>query len=226
MPPNEGAVTFACDVAIVSYNTDLYLHNLLVSLRDKLPASRVAAVHVWDNASSDSTPALLAAFAARAPWLRVHRAPANIHHGPALDRLLRRHCSAEWVLVLDADTEVRRDFGPLLPLRDDTRPAFVGQIHPQMPHLYAYLAHLLIHRPTYLGLPRFRNDGAPGDEYLSRDRARTVAVRAIPLVRLRGARRPGLVARSPHAIGNDAPVLRIRGGTSEVGACLGRTAGA
>jgi predicted O-methyltransferase YrrM len=165
MPPSEGAVTFTCDVAIVSYNTDLYLHNLLVSLRDKLPASRVAEVHVWDNGSSDSTPALLAAFAAQAPWLRAHRAPANIQHGPALDRLLRRHCTAEWVLVLDADTEVQRDFAPRLRLRDRTRPAFVGQIHPQMPHLYAYLAHLLIHRPTYLGLPPFRNDGAPGDEY-------------------------------------------------------------
>jgi predicted O-methyltransferase YrrM len=165
VPPSEGDSTFTCDVAIVNYNTDLYLHNLLVSLRDTLPAGRVAAVYVWDNGSSDSTPSLLAAFAARAPWLRVHRAPANIHHGPALDRLLRRHCTAEWVLVLDADTEVRRDFGPHLPLRDHTRPAFVGQIHPQMPHLYAYLAHLMIHRPTYLGLPSFRNDGAPGDEY-------------------------------------------------------------
>lgn len=180
MLASEGAGSIVFDVAVVSYNTDSYLHNLLVSLRDNLPAGRVGAVHVWDNGSSDSTPALLAAFAARAPWLRVHRAPANIHHGPALDRLLRRHCTAEWVLLLDADTEVQRDFVPQLPLRANAYPAFIGQIHPQMPHLYAYLAHLLIHRPTYLGLPPFRHDGAPGDEFF-----RAVAAGRLPYERFR-----------------------------------------
>ena len=180
MHTSEGAASIVLDVAVVSYNTDSYLHNLLVSLRGNLPPSRVGAVHVWDNGSSDSTPALLAAFAAREPRLRVHRASANIHHGPALDRLLRRHCTAEWVLLLDADTEVRRDFVPSLPIRANASPAFVGQIHPQMPHLYAYLAHLLIHRPTYLGLPPFRDDGAPGDEFF-----RAVEARCLPYERFR-----------------------------------------
>lgn len=180
MPTSEGTDALVFDVAVVSYNTDSYLHNLLVSLRDNVPACRVGTVHVWDNGSSDSTPALLAAFAERAPWLRAHRAPANIHHGPALDRLLRRHCTAEWVLVLDADTEVRRDFVPFLPVLGEGCPVFVGQIHPQMPHLYAYLAHLLIHRPTYLELPPFRHDGAPGDEFF-----RAVAARGLPYHRFR-----------------------------------------
>jgi predicted O-methyltransferase YrrM len=180
MLASEGNGAFVCDVAIVSYNTDLYLHNLLVSLQANLPPSRFGAVHVWDNGSSDSTPALLSAFAARVPWLRVHLAPANIHHGPALDGLLRRHCSSEWVMVLDADTELQRDFVPDLPLRPGEPAAFVGQIHPQMPHLYAYLAHLLIHRPTYLELPPFRHDGAPGDEFF-----RAVSARGLPYQRFR-----------------------------------------
>ncbi len=180
MRTSEGADSLVFDVAVVSYNTDLYLHHLLVSLGDNLPANRVDVIHVWDNGSSDSTPALLAAFAAREPRLRVHRASANIHHGPALDRLLRRHCTAEWVLLLDADTEVRRDFVPSLPIRANAYPAFVGQIHPQTPHLYAYLAHLLIHRPTYLELPPFRHDGAPGDEFF-----RAVEARGLPYERFR-----------------------------------------
>ncbi|MBP6716182.1 MAG: class I SAM-dependent methyltransferase [Acidobacteria bacterium] len=153
------------DVAIVSYNTDFYLFSLLVSLREHLPSERVGAVHVWDNHSTDATSAMLAAFARREPRLHVHRSPANIQHGPALDRLLRFHCTDDWVLVLDADTEILSDATLHLPDLTDGPPVFVGQIHPQMPHLYAYLSHLLLHRPSYLTLPPFRDDGAPGDRF-------------------------------------------------------------
>lgn len=180
MESSEGDRGFVFDVAIVSYNTDFYLHGLLASLRDNLSASRLNAVHVWDNGSSDSTSALLAAFAEGVSWLRVYRSSENIHHGPALDQLLRRHCTAEWTLLLDADTELIRDFVPALPLGDGVCPAFVGQIHPQMPHLYAYLAHLLVHRPTYLALPPFRHDGAPGDDYF-----RAIQDRQMPYERFR-----------------------------------------
>lgn len=168
------------DVAIVSYNTDAYLHHLLVSLRDHLPPGRFGTVHVWDNGSTDATSMLLSAFGAHAPWLRVHRSRTNIQHGPALDRLLRDHCTGEWVLLLDSDTAVFRDFVPALPQCGDVPPAFIGQIHPQPGHLYAYLAHLLIHRPTYLALPPFRDDGAPGDEFF-----RAVAARQLRYERFR-----------------------------------------
>ena len=171
----ESAGSIVFDVAIVSYNTDAYLHNLLVSLRDHLPARRVGAVHVWDNGSSDATSAMLSLFGSLAPWLHVHRSPTNIHHGPALDLLMRRHCAAEWVLLLDSDTEVRCDFTTSLRLSRGTPPAFVGQIHPQMTHLYAYLAHVLVHRPTYLTLPSFRHDGAPGDEFFRAVEARRLS---------------------------------------------------
>ena len=78
------------DVVVVNYNTDSYLFNLLVSVRDRLPIGPGSlGVHVWDNASTDRSLSMLAAFAAQAPWLRVHRSPVNVYHGPALDRLLQ-----------------------------------------------------------------------------------------------------------------------------------------
>jgi predicted O-methyltransferase YrrM len=180
MRTGEGARVTSFDVAIVCYNTDAYLHGLLASLRDVLPQDRLGEVHVWDNGSSDATRAMASAFTNVAPWLRVHRSDVNVQHGPALDALLRSHCTAEWVLVLDADTEVLRDFVPSLPCWAGEPPAFIGQIHPQMPHLYAYLAHLLIHRPTYLALPPFRDDGAPGDELF-----RAIDARRLPYARFR-----------------------------------------
>src|SRR5262249_8681368 len=155
----------AADVAIVAHNTDDYLLNALTSLEPLHEAAAIGDVHVWDNASTDRTPALLRAYAATRPWLHVHGSASNIHHGPALDRLLRGCCRADWVLLLDADVEVRRPFTGALAALDLGGAAFVGQVHPQMPHLYAYLAHLLVHRPQYLELPGFRHHGAPGVDY-------------------------------------------------------------
>ena len=153
------------DVAIVNHNTDDYLLNLLTSLEPLAAAARLGDVHVWDNASTDRTGEVLDVFERSRSWLRVHRSPRNMHHGPALDRLLRDACRSEWVLVLDSDTEVVRDFSDDLDAAATGDAAFVGQIHPQMRHLYAYLAHLLVHRPQYLGLPPFRHHGAPGADY-------------------------------------------------------------
>jgi predicted O-methyltransferase YrrM len=155
------------EIAIVNYNTDYYLHNLLVSIRSMLPADALQAVHVWDNGSTDRSHALLDTFGAQVPWLRVHKSPRNVQHGPALDALLRDRCTADWVLLLDSDTEIIRDFLKELPTAGaaDAPPAFVGQIHPRMPHLYAYLAHLLVQRPWYLELPAFCQHGAPAIDY-------------------------------------------------------------
>src|SRR5262245_14810468 len=154
-----------CDVVVVNYNTDFYLFNLLVSIRDRLPSARIARVHVWDNASTDRSLSMLGAFAAQAPWLRVYRSPANVYHGPALDRLLREHCRQEWVLVLDSDAEVLADFFPQLPAFDGTPPAFVGQMSAAAHHLYGCPFYLLLHRPSYLRLPPFRHHGAPGIDF-------------------------------------------------------------
>jgi hypothetical protein len=168
------------DVAVVSYNTDFYLYNLLVSIGDVLSSDQLGDVHVWDNASSDATVQMLAALKAEMPRLRVHASGVNLHHGPALDRLLRTCCTADWVLVLDPDTEVRRNFVASLPRPNSSPLAFIGQIHPQASHLYASLAHLLIHRPTYLSLPPFCHDGAPG-----RDFFRAIETRQMPYARFR-----------------------------------------
>jgi predicted O-methyltransferase YrrM len=153
------------DVVVVNYNTDSYLFNLLVSVRDRLPIARIGRVHVWDNASTDRSLSMLAAFAAQAPWLRVHRSPVNVYHGPALDRLLREHCRQEWVLVLDSDAEVLADFFPHLPPFDGSPPAFVGQMSAAAHQLYGCPFYLLLHRPTYLRLPPFRHHGAPGIDF-------------------------------------------------------------
>ena len=168
------------DVAIVSHNTDDYLFNLLTSLEPLADAARLGDVHVWDNASTDRTGELLSVYERSRSWLRVHRSPRNVHHGPALDRLMRDACRSEWVLVLDADTEVVRDFSSDLDAAATGDAAFVGQIHPQMRHLYAYLAHLLVHRPQYLALPPFRHDGAPGADYF-----RAIQDQQRPFVRFR-----------------------------------------
>jgi len=168
------------DVAIVSHNTDDYLLNLLTSLEPFAAAERLGDVHVWDNASTDRTAQVLDEFKRSHPWLRAHRSSRNVYHGPALDHLLRDACRSEWVLILDSDTEMVRDFSADLHAAVAGEAAFVGQIHPQMPHLYAYLAHLLVHRPQYLDLPAFRHHGAPGVDYF-----RAIQDQQRPFVRFR-----------------------------------------
>lgn len=150
------------DIAIVTYNTAAYLLRLIRSIAAVLPSGHVAAVHVWDNGSSDCSELVLDALASDCPWLRLHRSAGNMHHGPALDALLRACCSSPWVLLLDSDTEVRRNFVPELPALDDRRDILVGQVSPWAAPLYFYLAHLLINRARYLELPPFVHDGAPG----------------------------------------------------------------
>jgi predicted O-methyltransferase YrrM len=151
-----------CDIVVVNYNTDFYLYNLLASIRERLPSGNLGSVIVWDNASQDASASVLAAFAAEVPWLRWRESPVNVYHGPALDRLIREHAAAEWVLVLDSDTEVRANFFPDLPPLTGSPPAFVGQITPAISQFYASLFHLLVNRPWYLRLPPFRHHGAPG----------------------------------------------------------------
>lgn len=168
------------DVAIVTHNTGDYLFNLLTSLEPLAAAARLGQVHVWDNASTDRTTEMLGLYGHSRSWLHVHRSPRNVHHGPALDRLLRDACRSEWVLVLDSDTEIVRDFSGDLGAAAAGDAAFVGQIHPQMRHLYAYLAHLLVHRPQYLDLPPFHHDGAPGADYF-----RAIQDQQRPFVRFR-----------------------------------------
>jgi predicted O-methyltransferase YrrM len=168
------------DVAIVTHNTDYYLLNLLNSLEPMRATGSIGEIHVWDNGSTDETAALLGHYQAARPWVRVRRSQTNLHHGPALDRLLRESCRRDWVLLLDSDTEVERSFATALQADALANATFVGQLHPQMPHLYAYLAHLLVHRPRYLKLPPFRHHGAPGVDYF-----RAIEQQGRPFVRFR-----------------------------------------
>jgi len=150
------------DIAIANYNTDFHLLSALTSIHQTLPAGSFGLCHVWDNGSTDRSRAVLDALGREVDWLRAHLAPENLHHGPALDRLLRDHCRADWVLVLDSDARVHHDFRAALPPHEDERPAFIGQVHPEPRGLYAYMCHLLVNRAWYLELPPFDRDGAPG----------------------------------------------------------------
>ena len=118
------------DIAVVNYNTDFYLLNVLSSIRRALPAGSFSACHVWDNGSTDRSREVLELLGAGGQWLRIHPSPSNLHHGPALDRLLRDHCRADWVLLLDSDTTVRHDFRASLPRLDGERPASSGRSTP------------------------------------------------------------------------------------------------
>jgi predicted O-methyltransferase YrrM len=168
------------DIGIVNYNTDFFLHNLLRSLQRVLGSESPGDVHVWDNGSSDASAAILEQFQHEAGWLRVHRSPCNLHHGPAMDALLREHARSDWMLLLDSDTEIRRSFADDLERSTAAPVAFVGQIHPQMPRLYAYLAHLLIYVPWYREMPGFRHHGAPGIDFFG-----FVEAQGIPFGRFR-----------------------------------------
>jgi hypothetical protein len=162
------------DVAIASYNTAHYLLHLLQSVRHAFPAGFGGACHVWDNGSSDESRIVLDELGRELPWLVAHHGPVNLQHGPALDRLLRDHCRADWVLVLDSDTRVRHDFRAALPSLAGEAPAFIGQVHPEASQLYAYMCHLLVNRSWYARLPPFDAEGAPGRAFFAAVAARGV----------------------------------------------------
>jgi predicted O-methyltransferase YrrM len=168
------------DIAVVNHGTDFHLLNLLSSVRAVLPPGSFGMCHVWDNASTDASRAVLEELGRDVPWLCAHLSPVNVHHGPALDALLSEKCGAEWVLVLDSDTRLLGDFRAALPRWSGQAPAFIGQVHPDPNQLYAYLCHLLVHRPTYLGLPPFHRDGAPGLAFFA-----AVEARGLPWERFR-----------------------------------------
>jgi hypothetical protein len=162
------------DVAIANYNTAHYLLHLLRSMRDAFPGGFGGVCHVWDNGSSDESRVVLDELGRELPWLAAHHGPVNLQHGPALDRLLRDHCRADWVLVLDSDTRVRHDFRAALPALAGEAPAFIGQVHPEVSQLYAYMCHLLVNRSWYAELPPFDADGAPGRAFFAAVAARGV----------------------------------------------------
>lgn len=171
------------DIAVVNYNTDFYLYNLLRSIRDILPPERIGEVHIWDNGSSDLSGPMMEKLTGEDPRLRFHPSPSNLYHGPALDRLLRNHCSRQWVLVLDSDTEIRKDFFPALPDLDPAGSAFIGQVAPAINQFYIYLFYLLVNRPWYLRLPPFKHHGAPGIDLF-----RHVSENRIPFIRFNWSR--------------------------------------
>ncbi len=88
-------------IAVVSWNTRELLDACLRSLHADAQAAR-AEVWVFDNASSDGSPDLVAE---RHPWVRLIRSSENLGYGRAVNRVAAQTAAA-WVAPSNADVEV------------------------------------------------------------------------------------------------------------------------
>lgn len=88
-------------VAVVSFNTRDLLRGCLASLAPDAEAGR-AEVWVVDNGSTDGS---VAAVREHAPWANVVKAERNLGFGRAVN-LVARRTDGDWLLALNADTEL------------------------------------------------------------------------------------------------------------------------
>jgi GT2 family glycosyltransferase len=88
-------------VAVVSWNTRELLGRCLGSLAADADAGR-AEVWVFDNASSDGSPDLVAS---EFPWVELVRSPDNIGFGRAVNEVALR-TESEWIAPANADIEL------------------------------------------------------------------------------------------------------------------------
>lgn len=92
-------------VSIVTYNSAAHLESCLESLR--LQTFKDFSIAVWDNASSDETPALIAAH--RNSLGFAHFSDENIGFSAAQNRLLKS-VESDYALVLNADVVLDSQF--------------------------------------------------------------------------------------------------------------------
>jgi GT2 family glycosyltransferase len=111
------------DVVVVNYHTPELLDACLASIRD-VGGPAIGAVIVVDNSRDDVSADLVAS---RFPEVRLVRPEQNIGYGGAAN-LGVAACTAEYVLVLNADTALTcRSIGPLIDdLERNPRCAVVG----------------------------------------------------------------------------------------------------
>jgi glycosyltransferase involved in cell wall biosynthesis len=90
-------------VVIPVHDEEATIPDLIEELgRDVVAKHHSAVVIVVDDASTDSTPAILARRAAADPWLHVEHSERNRGHGPTVRRGLDL-ALADWIFELDSD---------------------------------------------------------------------------------------------------------------------------
>lgn len=99
------------DVLIVSYNTREILRDCLRSIDQHRPPGIELRVSVFDNASADGSPDMIAE---EFPWVRLVRSQENLGFGPANNRLAETS-QADYLLLLNPDTIWTEDI--VTPLR-------------------------------------------------------------------------------------------------------------
>jgi len=107
-------------VVVPVHDEEATIAHLLDELGHEVVAKHSSAVViVVDDASTDSTPAILARRAAEDPWLRVERSELNRGHGPTVGRGLDL-AQSDWIFELDSDGQfVVSDFWSLWGRRTD-----------------------------------------------------------------------------------------------------------
>jgi GT2 family glycosyltransferase len=93
-------------ISIVTYNSSTHIQQCLDSVLPVLPPD--AVLHITDNASSDNTKEILAAFKSR-DQVVVHFSEENLGFADGHNRVLKDflESDAEYLIVLNPDTEVQ-----------------------------------------------------------------------------------------------------------------------
>ncbi|QDU61543.1 N-acetylglucosaminyl-diphospho-decaprenol L-rhamnosyltransferase [Planctomycetes bacterium Pan216] len=126
VPTAPGTASGKTSVVIPVFNQVEFTRSCLASLEAD-PEGVALEIIVVDNGSTDETPAVLEQAATRLPMLHVVRNEENLGFAKACNQGVGRACG-EYVLLLNNDTELRRDWlAPLVAILDaDPKVAAVG----------------------------------------------------------------------------------------------------
>ncbi len=104
------SVALSVDVIIPVYNAPVLTKRCIDSVVTYLGQS-IRTIYVQDDASDAETSAMLDGLSYR--QLRIHHAPENQGYGKSVNEAVARS-DADWVLILNSDTEVYENFLPVL----------------------------------------------------------------------------------------------------------------
>jgi GT2 family glycosyltransferase len=161
-----------CILVIINYQTPDLTLRAFNSFSSFYPGFPVTIV---DNGSRDNSQSVLAELQRSHPeQISLVNFPQNIHHGPAMDALLRDG-NSKYVLFLDSDCEVHRGgfIERMLELAEQEKNVFavgkkifmnkrgfdVEESSNATPYIRPFC--MLIHRKNYRQLPPFQKHGSP-----------------------------------------------------------------
>ena len=114
-----GEPTPTLSIVMPVFNEAEGIADVVGDLEQEILRQLDAEIVIVDDASSDSTPAILRRLAERDRRISVERSPANYGHGPSVRRGLEL-ARGEWIFQLDSDGQVVvSDFWKLWSRRDD-----------------------------------------------------------------------------------------------------------